>query len=101
MTWYEDGQQHPVPDVPGGRESSVPNLRPGRPDPRVELTPQEVAALLQGLSQAAWDCRSEPAIPAASPAPAGASHGGRRRRRGWQKISHWWAAATELQWPQL
>ncbi len=67
---------------------------------QVYLTPQEVAALLQGLSQGETNC-SAPTEPAPGPGRLPAGRGERRGGLGLQKISHWWAAIMELQWPQF
>jgi hypothetical protein len=69
---------------------------------RINLTPQEVAALLQGLSQGEPDFNAEPEpAPEAPGPPAGLGYWERRCGQGFRKISHWWAAITELQWPQF
>jgi hypothetical protein len=69
---------------------------------RISLTSQEVAALLQGLSQGETDFSAEPEpAPEVPWRPAGLGLWERRCGQGFQKISHWWAAITELQWPQF
>lgn len=69
---------------------------------RVLLTPEEMAALLQGLSQRESDLGAAPE-PAPEPTgPPGVRVRGRRRPgAGFRKISQWFAAFTALRWPQL
>jgi hypothetical protein len=73
---------------------------------RIILTSQEVAALLRGLSQGETELSAEPEPEVPRP-PAGlavlAGPGLQERRggQGLRKISHWWAALTELKTPQF
>jgi hypothetical protein len=84
-------------------------MKRGKAVNRINLTSQEVAALLRGLSQGETDLGAEaepevPRPPAALAGLAGPAGPGLRERRagqGLRKISHWWAAITELQWPQF
>jgi hypothetical protein len=73
---------------------------------RINLTSQEVAALLQGLRQDETDlgAEAEPEVhlpPAGLAAPVSPGLHENRRGQGLRKISYWWTALTELQWPQF
>jgi hypothetical protein len=73
---------------------------------RIILTSQEVAALLRGLSQedSELSAEAESEVPRPPAGLAGLAGPGLRERRGGQglrKISHWWAALTELKRPQF
>jgi hypothetical protein len=71
---------------------------------RVNLTPQEVAALLQGLSRGEADLGAEPEAAPALEAPRPPGNLGpwdRRCGQDFPKISHWWVAVTKLPWTQF
>jgi hypothetical protein len=70
---------------------------------RVHLTSQELAALLDCLSQGGdhRPVRPEPEPLKTAPPPASRSIWEPRGSPRFQRISHWWAIITELQWPQL
>jgi len=70
---------------------------------RVHLTSQEVTALLQGLSRGGDHrrVRPEPETAETAPPPVIRSIWEPRGSPRFQRISHWWAVITELQWPQL
>jgi hypothetical protein len=95
-----DGGRFPDSGAPEFWDSRLPAHNRRRALNRVDLTPQEVAALLQGLSQAEADGRAQPGVPA-SRSPAGPGRRESRYRLRLRRISHWWAAVTELHWPQL